>query len=97
MIKKDNTILELIERLRSVFDFNLVQIVDYWDSDLCAIGFKKSNKLIYISTFNYVNIELKYDYDLETIDDANDYNVVKEGRAVSIEELIKDMQLFFKN
>ena len=51
---KDSTISSLIEKVNAdFFSFNL-KVRDYWDGDLCAIGFTKSveDKLIYVSTYN---------------------------------------------
>lgn len=81
-MEKDTTILELLDRLKSVLDFDLVEIVDYWDADLCAVGLKTGNRLIYINTFNSNET---YDYDLELLDPHNkeSYNVISEGRGVS--------------
>lgn len=98
MINKDKSIANLIERLKLIINFNLVQIVDYWDADLCAIGIKKGNKLIYISTYNYDFNDIKYDYDLEIInkEEEDNINVVKEVRSVSEEKLVKDIKSFFE-
>ena len=38
MMVKDNIIMSFMTRLKSIIDFNLVEIVDYWDGDLLAIG-----------------------------------------------------------
>ena len=43
MMVKDNIIMSFITRLKSIIDFNLVEIVDYWDGDLLAIGIKRGN------------------------------------------------------
>lgn len=96
-MEKDITILKLIERLKLTINFNLVEVVDYWEADLCAIGLIKENKLIYISTFNYLeNQELMYDVDLEVIDENNKerINVVRVGRNVSEMELVNEVKLF---
>ena len=96
-MEKDKTILELIERLKMLINFSLLEIVDYWETDLCAIALKKENRLVYISTFNYAgNKELKYDFDLEIIDVNNNekFNVVRKGRNVSENELVNEIKLF---
>lgn len=94
---KDITIVKLIERLKLNINFTLLEIVDYWEADLCAIGLKKGNRLVYISTFNHVeNEEANYDFDLEIIDDDNKekLNVIKERRNVSEAELVDEVKLF---
>ena len=81
-MQKDTTVLELLDRLKSVLDFDLIEIVDYWEADLCAIGLKTGNKLVYINTFNPNGT---YDYDLELLDPHNkeSYKVINEGQGVS--------------
>jgi len=83
-MEKDTTLLELLERLKSILDFNLLEISDNWDSDLCAIGLQRGNRLVYINTYNFNGTD-GYDYDLELLDphDTESYNVITEGRGVS--------------
>jgi hypothetical protein len=97
-MEKDKTILNLIERLKLIINFNVIQIVDYWQADFCAIGLKKGNKLIYISTYSYDVNNIKYDYDLEIINEEKEdnINVVKEVRSVSEDELVKDIKFFLE-
>jgi hypothetical protein len=95
-MEKDKTILDLLKRLRSVINFDLLQIVDYWEADLCAIGIKRGKKLIYISTYNYLNKPLRVDYDLEILDnlDESNFKLVKEARQASEDELAIDIKGF---
>ncbi len=54
ILEKDETILEVINKLFDKFGESNFQLTNYWDSDLCAIGIKNSkdsNNLIYISTY----------------------------------------------
>jgi len=98
-MEKDKTILNLIERLKLLINFALLEIVDYWEADLCAIALKKENKLVYISTFNYAeNKELNYDFDFELMDinDKEKFKVVRIGRNVSEEELVNEIKHFFE-
>ena len=102
-MQKDKTILNLIEKLKSVTNFTLLEFVDYWDADLCAIGLKKRDRLVYISTYNYVsnnlkNDEISYDFDFEIIDESNkeNLNVVRRGRNVSEAEFINEVKLFLE-
>jgi DNA-binding MltR family transcriptional regulator len=72
-MKKDKTIIDLFQRLKIVSNFSLLHTVDYWDADLCALGLQRDDKLVYISTFNYIDNEIiKYDYDFEIIDKNED-------------------------
>lgn len=96
-MEKDITILKFIERLKLIINFNLIEVVDYWEADLCAIGLIKENKLVYISTFDNVeNEELMYDFDLEVIDenDKGKFDVIRVGRNISEAELVSEIKLF---
>lgn len=98
-MEKDKTILLFIERLRTILNFSLIHIVDYWDSDLCAIGLKRGNKLVYISTYNFSNESIvKYDYDLEIIDEeaTDKIEILKEGRGVSEREIVDELRSFLE-
>ncbi|OQP54599.1 hypothetical protein A4H97_21780 [Niastella yeongjuensis] len=52
-MKKDKTLIALLDKLKSKADFNKVEFVDYWDGDLCAIGFKRGIRLVYLSSWNF--------------------------------------------
>lgn len=90
--------MNLIERLKHTITFGLIQVIDYWEADLCTIGLKKDDKLIYISTYSYDVQSLKYDYDLEIINKErqNEINVIKEVRSASEEELVKEIMSFLE-
>jgi hypothetical protein len=65
-MEKDESIVGFISRIKSNEQLSGIEIVDYWDSDLCSFGLKKNDRLVYISTFNYVNKSfVKYDFDFE--------------------------------
>jgi len=95
-MEKDKTILDLLKRLRTVINFDQLQIVDYWEADLCAIGITRGEKLIYISTYNYLDKQLRFDYDLEILDnlDESSFNVIKKARQASEGELVIDIKEF---
>lgn len=96
---KHITILKLITLLKSTLDFSSIEFVDYWDADLCAIGFKKAGKLVYVSTANFIHrYPIKYDFDLEIINpkQIDDIRVVKSGHRASQFELISEIKLFFE-
>ena len=102
-MEKEETILKLIEKLHKIIDFPLFENIDYWEADLCAIGLKRGNKLVYISTWNYVskkykNNEISYDFDFEIIDESNieKINVARIGRNISETELINEVKLFLE-
>lgn len=98
-MEKDITILKLIEKLKLVINFTLIEVVDYWEADLCAVGLKNGNKLVYISTYNYTeNEDVRYDFELEIIDQTNKekINVIGFGRNISEAELVNEIKLFFE-
>lgn len=98
-MKKDKNILNLIKRLKLINSFASIEVVDYWESDLCAIGIKKENQMVYVSTFNSSKRKNKiYDFDLELIDKNNVENIeiLKQGRGVSESELIDEIRSFLK-
>lgn len=97
-LKKDIRIENLLIKLKNNLEFNLIEIVDYWDADLCAIGIKKGDKLVYISNYNYVdNKELKFDYDFEIVNkkEVTKLEVIKEFRDKFEIELLNDVKMFF--
>lgn len=104
MIDKDKTIVRLLEKLKGSINFDAVEIVDYWDADLCATGLKKGNKLVYISTYNSCLDnqdgvkEIKYDYDFELLNekDMTELHVTKEARRIDEATLIRDIKQFLK-
>ncbi len=95
-MEKDITIINLIKNLKTQINFDKIEIVDYWNADLCAIGLKNLNRLIYISTLEYQGDNKKYDYDLELLDekDGEKIQVVKKGRKVSEPELVDEIKSF---
>jgi hypothetical protein len=97
-MKKDQTILNLLEGLNDFLVFNQIEIVDYWEADLCAVGLKKSDHLVYISTYNYEGKELKFDYDMEILDklDPTKFTIIKEKRSIIEDEMVLDIKSFFK-
>lgn len=98
-MEKDKTITDIIKRLRTEISFDLLEVVDYWDADLCAIGLKRDNKMVYISTYNHTEkTEACYDFDLEIIDQTNaeKLNIVLAGRNVSAKELIEAIKQFLE-
>ena len=96
-MKKHISITRLLERLKLEIDFDAIDLVDYWEPDLCAIGLKKGNRLIYISTFNYLTSkEPGFDVDFEILDGMATENLkaVNTGRNVSEAELINEIRVY---
>ena len=91
---KDITIENFLKNLKNTLDTSQVEVIDLWEADTCAIGIKKKNKLIYISTYNYFENEpIRYDFDFEIIN-KNKLEVIKEGRGVTEKELLDEIIFF---
>jgi hypothetical protein len=96
---KHVTINALLNRNINLFKKNKIEIIDFWEGDLCAIGLKKENKLVYICTHKYVNeVVCRYDYDLEITDlnEPDKLNVIFQGIGVSESELITEIFTFLQ-
>lgn len=110
-INKDVTIQRITTKIFELFGENFFEtyieenetkIVDYWEGDLCAIGLKKDNKVVYISTYNfrfYKPDKMKYYVDFEMIDinTLETLEVVKNLDKIDEENLLNDVVSFFKN
>jgi hypothetical protein len=94
-VEKDKSVTDFLGRLQLATDLTLVQFVDYWDADLCAIGIKRGNRLVYISTFDVV---YKYYYELELLDEneLGKYTVLQRGDGVDENVLISIVKEFLK-
>lgn len=94
-MEKDKTIIELTNKINHHAEWSSLQIVDFWEADLCAIGLKKENRLIYINTYNYVGAtEIKYDLVLELLKDNKHSTVVRAIREVSETQLFTEIKQF---
>jgi hypothetical protein len=94
---KDKSIFDFIEKLKLQVNFNLIEIVDKWDADLCAVGFKRQDRLVYLSTYKFaVGKSDGYDYDFELYNEQQpeNSNLIKEARNIREEECIADIAKF---
>jgi hypothetical protein len=78
---------------------NSAEYIDFWEADLCAIGFKKNNKVIYIYSFNALKTNktiLEYYSEFEKIDEdtLETLSIEKVFEKIYIEDLIKEMNTF---
>lgn len=81
-IEKDESITAFINRLELAADLAQVQFVDYWDGDLCAIGIRRENRLVYVSTYNGKD-NLYYELELLDETDVTNYTVLQRGDGVT--------------
>ena len=100
---KHFSILFLVHALRKYRKTLKIRISDYWKADLCAIGFRKGNIIMYISTNNYItnnyymNNSQLYDCDIELIKSSlDDYVVVESYRAINFEFLLRIIDRIYK-
>ncbi|RYD53609.1 MAG: hypothetical protein EOP52_05605 [Sphingobacteriales bacterium] len=94
---KDKSIKKIVKKLRVLDSGSLLEFVDYWDGDLCAIGFKRNDKLVYVSTCNYLKEKpLRYDVDLEILDPnrIDEIDVIQELRGIGDQELFDLIKAF---
>lgn len=99
MINKDKSILNILNKLKYLLDSNVIEIKDYWDSDLSAIGLKNGNRLIYICSYNSKNDDNpSYYYELELLNDLekDNYIVLEEGNDIPEMEMIKKIKNLLK-
>ena len=91
---KDITIENFLKNLKNTLDTSQVEVIDLWEADTCAIGIRKEDKLVYISTYNYCqNKIISYDFDFEIIN-KNKLEVIKERRGVTERELLDEINIF---
>ena len=91
---KDITIENFLKNLKNALDTSQVEVIDLWEADTCAIGIKRENKMIYISTYNYIeNKPIRYDFDFEIIN-KNKLEVIKERGGVTERELLDEINIF---
>lgn len=104
MHPKDESVSELLGRLRRQLGANAFDIVDHWDADLCAVGIARPDNhgvLVYISTFGnqkdsyFVSLELPPKPDDEHW--ANHpYTPAGEQRVQGFDALVQIIQEHFR-
>jgi len=95
---KHLSILYILDRLQAFIGENSIETVDYWEADLYAVGLKKGQRLVYISTFNHIHqTEMRYDYDIETFgDDKTDTPIhCRKIRNAKESQFIEDIIITF--
>jgi len=73
-----------------------IELVDFWEADLYAVGFKKKSKLVYISTWECRDCtqgNMKYYAEFEVIDEVTSetQSFAKVLKDVSEEVLLKEV------
>jgi hypothetical protein len=90
---KDITILKLLDQLDILMHKYSIRYIDLWEVDLCAIGLVKGDRLMYISTYNYVNnAEIRYDIEVEIINDQGERVLTRKVmKNISTDALINEI------
>ena len=97
-VEKDQTIMDFMDRLAKQINMDDIEMVDYWDGDLCAMGFKIEHKVVYVSTWNMVSRSyLGYYYSFEYyIDFLDEIHTIEEHEDVAEEVLIAGIKRFLE-
>jgi len=102
------SIQEIVKKILNSFGLNYFErhgpnhqdeLIDFWDADSFAVGLKKDQKLVYISSWDYRNKkleEMQYYAEFELIDDHTFESLgsIKELKDLDPEKLIKEMKDF---
>lgn len=95
-MNKHFTIIYILNTLKEKLDFDSIEITDYWDGDLMAIGLQKDNRVVYISTVNIDETGFYY-YEFELVDKNNEtLFVLKREENVEESKMVEAVQLFFE-
>jgi len=105
---KDISILAIAKRIISHFgdgffetylSGNKEKLIDFWEADEFAVGLKRKQKVIYISTWDFRDIDLesmKYFVTFELIDEKTREQTdrVKEIDEINEEDLLQQIKWF---
>jgi len=85
---KDITINILLSYLHLKLDFEKIQVVDFWEADLCAIGFTNNfkDKLIYISSFQ--KEQNQFYVEVQMVNGLEKNKIFESSTSKEIEELL---------
>ncbi|MFC4163902.1 hypothetical protein ACFOWU_09565 [Epilithonimonas zeae] len=90
----DNKSSEIIRLIKTLETENItgLEVVDFWDSDITAIGLRFDEKLLYISSYNYFDTK-NYNVIIENFDTGEIIEPEKDvdfyGVIAKIKELSK--------
>jgi hypothetical protein len=89
MRNKDKSISNIIKFYKDFIKQHQVEIIDFWEADLYAIGFKKQNKIVYLNTHLSSMNEMKIHYDLEVENLNTDigFRVIESGMVNNYNDL----------
>jgi len=96
---KDKSIKIIWSVILKTFGVNFFSIVDFWDADNYAFGFKRDGKLIYISTWDfkkYHGNEIKCFSVFELIDQqtGETKETIKQMNGILLDNLLDEIKNF---
>jgi hypothetical protein len=96
---KDKSIQYILNIITETFGANYFVLVDFWEGDNYAIGLRKNEKLIYISTWNFkdsIENSPQFYAEFELINQITFKTIKIEKRLnnLSKEELVEEIQRF---
>jgi hypothetical protein len=96
---KDKSIQYIINIITETFGANYFALVDFWEGDNYALGLRKNEKLIYISTWNFKDCpenEPLFYIEFELVDSTtfSTLKIEKMLNGVNKSELISEIQRF---
>jgi len=94
VIKKQKEIIELVNLVNYTFGNDAPTINDHWETDLCAIGLQKNDKLIYIAAYAHND----YFYECELLVDDPDVIYIAQDTEnnVSKERILEVISDYFR-
>lgn len=95
---KDQTIINIISFIEKEINKSLIDIVDYWDGDLHAIGFRNKlyeEKIIYISSYKQPEGFYYCDFEIWNME-RNELEYDIHIGAVNADELIYYIKLLLE-
>lgn len=92
-MKKNKSIHDLIDEVRDTHSLANAIVVDYWDADDFAVGFRLRNVVLYVSTYRHQGGSIQeYDYSIEQVDrDGNTIRTIVEMNKVRRKKLLEIM------
>ncbi|WP_089832415.1 hypothetical protein [Chitinophaga filiformis] len=93
---KEQSIIYIYNLIVEMLGEDAIESVDFWEADLYATGFKKKDKLVYVSTWgcrDCTQENMKYYAEFEVIDEVTSetQSIAKMLKDVSEEVLLKEV------
>ena len=99
-LKKEKTILAVVDRLRCDLGEGTFDVGDHWEGDLCAIGLAMPcdhSMLVYISSFGHPDGQYSYETELPPGPDTDgQYATADRSSACNYDDLLKAIKKHWK-